>query len=34
LNTGVKYFLLLPLVIELCKKGITLDTTVHKKVPL
>jgi len=34
LNTAVKYFLLLPLAIELCKNSITLDTMVHKNVPI
>jgi len=34
LNTAVKYSLLLPLAVELCKNTITLDTAVHKNVPL
>jgi len=34
LNTAVKYSLLLPLAIELCKKQYYLDTAVHKNVPL
>jgi len=34
LNTAVKYSLLLPLAIELCKNSITLDTAVRKNVPL
>jgi len=34
LNTAVKYSLLLPLAIERCKNGITLDTAVHENVPL
>jgi len=34
LNTAVKYSLLLLLAIELCKNGITLNTAVHKNVPL
>jgi len=34
LNTAVKYSLLLPLAVELCKNTITLDTAVHKDVPL
>jgi len=34
LNTAVKYSLSLPPTIELCKNSITLDTAVHKNVPL
>jgi len=34
LNTVVKYSLLLLLAIELCKNSITLDSAVHKNVPL
>jgi len=34
MNTAVKYSLLLPLAIELCKNSITLDTAVHKNAPL
>jgi len=34
LNTAIKYFLLLPTAVELCKNSITLDTAVHKNVPI
>jgi len=34
MNTAVKYSLLLPLAVELCKNTITLDTAVYKNVPL
>jgi len=34
LNTTVKYSLLLLPAIKLCKNSITLDTAVHKNVPL
>jgi len=34
LNTAVKYSLLLPLAIKLCKNSITLDTAVHKNASL
>jgi len=34
LNTAVKYFLLLPLAIDLCKNSITFDSAVYKNVPL